>query len=119
MQLVIVKLDGSINELKAYNYDSVIVTGTAQIANFIIHQNGSKRTFSLLFDGSIKQLDVQDSEAKVRLKTGLNVRNVNLPSMIRIENIIEDYANIKQYIEQINGSANPDYTQVITAPKPD
>ena len=63
---------------------------------------------NVTIDAEVDELHVKTSNSKVTLGTDEKIGNLVIPKGISAKDIIQDYDNVKEKIEKINGQANPD-----------
>ena len=63
---------------------------------------------NVTIDAEVDELHVKTRNSKVTLGTDAKIGNLVIPKGIPAKDIIQDYDNVKEKIEKINGQANPD-----------
>ncbi|KAA9015503.1 S-layer homology domain-containing protein [Niallia endozanthoxylica] len=91
-------------EIKVSANASISADSTVVIPKITL-QSGAKQ---VEIDANVKQLIVNSATTKITLKEGSKIENLVLPEGLRASDIIENYDEVKQDIDEINGEDNPD-----------
>ena len=81
-----------------------IVLKNLKVANVTV----TTKAKNVNIDAEVDELHVKTRNSKVTLGTDAKIGNLIIPTGIPAKDIIQDYDNVKEKIEKINGKANPD-----------
>ncbi len=118
-----VKISGSVSEvvlnalipfLEMNSTIPIIVGGTGSITNVTVI--GKEKVF-LETTGPIGKL-VLPANATIELGSSTRVENMEIPNGVDIKDVIPNYETVKNNIDNVNGTKNPNATPPVVTPPP-
>ncbi|MFD2444215.1 S-layer homology domain-containing protein, partial [Bacillus sp. CGMCC 1.16607] len=106
-----VDLNANVGALTIGNPNAITVTGSATIGS--VNIPGASNV-NLNTTGEIKQILAENKDTKLTLNAATKIGNLTLPEGAKASDLISNYNQIKQNIEQVGGSKNPDATPAPT-----
>lgn len=100
-----VTIDATVDNLSVNTNGNLTVDGTGSISNATVVSGGN---ISFQTEGKIGKINVQSTNTKIGLGENTRVGDITLPEGSKVEDVVQDYENTKENIEQIGGKDNPD-----------
>ncbi len=101
-----VEIHATVTELEIDSTTETTLTGEATIDTVKV-KNTAK--VNLKTTGEIKKLETVNEEAKVNIGEETKVEDITLPEGSDVEDVVENYDDVKENIEKVDGEDNPDY----------
>jgi hypothetical protein len=99
------ELDASFESVTLNTQTLFSLVGTSVINQLILSGLGE---VLLEIKGEIGKLQTENNEVKLTLNKDIVVKDISLPAGTKISDLIKNYDDIKENIENIDGSKNPD-----------
>ncbi|QDP41492.1 S-layer homology domain-containing protein [Radiobacillus deserti] len=102
------QLNGSIDKLiLQQDTTNFTLEGSGHIIH--IQLKGGKGNINQQWIGTIDVFEIFSNDIHIRMALGSTIRNVILHENVKIEEVFENYEEIRNYIQNINGQTNPYY----------
>ncbi|KAB7707428.1 hypothetical protein F9802_06660 [Bacillus aerolatus] len=104
--VTLVELNVTIKDIIIESNDDIKVTGKGNIENVIINTD---KTVTLDTKGQIKNLESKNENSKVTIGDNAKITNITVPEGKKAEDVVQNYDQVKDRVEQVGGTKNPDY----------
>lgn len=102
-----VELNVTIKDIIIESDDDIKLTGKGNVDNIVIN---SDKKVTLDTTGKINNLESKNENSQVSVGDHAKIGNVKLPDGKKPSDVIQNYDQVKDQIEQVGGSKNPDAT---------
>jgi hypothetical protein len=111
-----VELNVTIKDIIIESNDDIRITGKGNVENVVVNTD---KKVTLDTRGEIKNLETKKENSKLVIGENAKIGNIELPQGKTAQDIVENFEQIKEKIEKIDGNSNPSYgTPVNTNPSP-
>ena len=105
--VTLVELNVTIKEIIIESNDEIKVTGKGNIDNVVINTD---KTVTLDTRGQIKNLESKNENSNITVGENAKITNITVPEGKKAESVVQNFDQVKNQIEQVGGTKNPDYT---------
>ena len=105
--VTLVELNVTIKEIIIESNDEIKVTGKGNIDNVVINTD---KKVTLDTRGQIKNLESKSENSKITVGENAKITNITVPEGKKAEEVVQNFDQVKDQIEQVGGTKNPDYT---------
>ena len=98
-----VEINGNVKNLTVNSKSPIEITGNTNIESMKITQNGK---LHLKIAGEIKQMETTNKDAAIIIDKGIKIGNLVIPAGANVKQIIENFDEFTDQIENINGQEN-------------
>lgn len=102
-----IEINATIKDIFIESNDNLKLTGDGNIENVVIH---SDKKVSLETTGEIKNLESKNKNTQITVGEQTKISNISLPEGKKAEDVVENFDKVKNQIEKVDGSNNPDYS---------
>ena len=113
--VTLVELNVTIKEIIIESNDEIKVTGKGNIDNVVINTD---KKVTLDTRGQIKNLESKNENSNVTVGENARITNITVPEGKKAEEVVRNFDQVKDQIEQVGGTKNPDYTPLEPANSP-
>src|SRR5699024_6701232 len=85
------------------------------VGNIVVDGTGS---LHLKSTGDIANLEFKSADTKITIEPGTKIGNVKLPEGVKVQDVIENYEEVKEQVGQIGGKPNTDVPGTPPSPSP-
>lgn len=111
-----VELNVTIKDIIIESNDDIRITGKGNVENVVVNTD---KKVTLDTRGEIKNLETKKENGKLVIGENAKIGNIQLPQGKTAQDIVENFEQIKEKIEKIDGNSNPSYgTPANTSPSP-
>jgi hypothetical protein len=101
-----VELNVTIKDIIIESNDDIRITGKGNVENVVVNTD---KKVTLDTRGEIKNLETKKENSKLVIGENAKIGNIELPQGKTAQDIVENFEQIKEKIEKIDGNSNPSY----------